>query len=106
MKNDNQTSAQRTAQAVDSPIFLTFFRLAVPTLLGVIVAYLAGISSAQTDQGKQLATLQGQVGVFAQQSTDYVGRLSKVEVAIDEVKKNQAANTANILVLQSARRYK
>lgn len=87
--------------AVENPLFLTVFRVAIPTILGAILSYAIGIRSAQEDQGKQLSLVQGQLGVIAAQSTDYVSRLSKLEGQVDDNRRSLGVLTGRVLVLEA-----
>lgn len=82
------------------------FKLAIPVMLGAILTYLINISSAQTDLVKQMATLNGQVGILASQNSDYSARFSKLDGKVDNLGKVQGENTARILVLENARHFK
>jgi hypothetical protein len=101
MSNDGE----KTPVTADA-FFLMVFRLAVPALLGAILTYAMTISTAQTRQGEQLAAMNGQIGILASQSGDYVARLGKLEARVEDIGKNQSANMSRIMVLESARHYK
>lgn len=87
----------------ENPLLVAIFRLVVPGLLGGIMAYLATISSAQRDQGKQLADITGTLKVFTQINSDVALRLNKVEQQGDQSSSAIAALNGRVLVLEAER---
>jgi len=85
----------------ENPLLVAIFRLAVPGLLGAVLAYLSAINSAQRDQGNQLADIKGTLKVFTQINTDVGMRLTKTETSGEENAKALAAVNARVLVLES-----
>lgn len=85
----------------ESPILVAIFRLGVPALLGAILTYAAAINSAQRDQGKQLAQVQGQLAVFTQINSDFGVRLAHIEQAQEENSKNISGLNGRVLVLEA-----
>lgn len=88
---------------VDNPLFKLILQAAIPALLSVLVLLAGGIYSAQTDQGKALSTMQGQLGVLVQQNTDFSGRLSKVEAKTDDNGRSISGLDGRVLVLENLR---
>lgn len=86
---------------MDNPTLTMIFKLVVPVLLGALVTYAATIAAEQSEQGKQLARMQGQLAVIAQQNSDYVDRIAKLESAVDENRRAIAAINGRVLVLEN-----
>jgi hypothetical protein len=100
MANDNETLIQKTDTATN------LFRLVVPVLLGAILTYAFNINAAQVEQGKQLSSMQGQIGVIGQQNGDTLARVGKLEAQLDTLNRGQAINSGRLLVLETARHFK
>ncbi|HTN64010.1 MAG TPA: hypothetical protein VL147_21055 [Devosia sp.] len=75
----NSDVSERMKIGGDGGYLVAFFRLAVPTLLGAILAYAVAISDAQKEQGRTLNTVDARVQVIVQKNQDWDSRLSKVE---------------------------
>lgn len=88
----------------ENPFFVANFRLAVPGLLGALVAYGSSISGAQRDEGKQLADIAGTIKVFSQITADLTERVSKSEIAQEEDARAIAALNGRLLVLEDEHR--
>lgn len=70
-----------------NPISQTIFQVMVPLLLGGILTYLISISSAQSEQGKSIYVIQGQLSAISQQNTDANIRMNKIERREDDLDK-------------------
>lgn len=86
---------------MENPVFLFLFRIIVPVLLGAILTIALAINSAQQEQGRQISVVQGQLVGIAQQNSDFVNRLNKVEQGVDENRKSIGSLTGRVLVLES-----
>lgn len=99
---NNETSSGKLP-VVENPVFKLVLQALVPVLLGVLVTLAMSINSAQKDQGDKLGLMQGQLAVIVQQSTDFGGRLSKVEAGIDDSRRSIGNLDGRVLVLENLR---
>lgn len=88
---------------MENPVFLFLFRIIVPVLLGAILTIALAINSAQQEQGRQISVVQGQLVGIAQQNSDFVNRLNKVELGLDENRKSIGGIAGRVLVLEANR---
>lgn len=99
---NSDTSPGKTP-VVENPIFKLVLQGLVPVLLGVLVSIAFAINGAQKEQGAALNQMQGQLAVIVQQSSDFGGRLSKVEAGVDENRRAIGNIDGRVLVLESVR---